>query len=198
MSLPTDPFIKMIRHMCTKDKVVQSLYQRTISWADVPSDDEILELDDWKSYQKMIAHAKDAYKNHVTAHKKVYTIPQRSKTKKHCNQIIVATRTPYTLKHRSESTKKEMVEEIIHQTPTDYEAVMDSIVPPSDLAPFILPNEVSNEMAPNEMAPNEMATKIIEVTEPIKNKKISSLYSLYRYVVLSIIMILLYSVMKHK
>ena len=101
----SDPFTKMIRQMCTKDKVVQSLYQRTISWSDVPSDDEVLEMDDWKAYEKIEAHAKEAYKNHLAA-RKVYAIPQRSKTKKHAQ---VATRTPYaTLKQRSEAHTKEL------------------------------------------------------------------------------------------
>lgn len=191
MSSPTDPFTKMIRHMCTKDKVVQSLYEHTISWADVPSDDEVLELDDWKSYQKMIVRAKDSYKNHVAAHKKVYTIPQRVKTKKQCNQVVVATRTPYiTLKHRLESNQKEIVEEIVHQPPTDYEAVMDPIVPPSDLAPFIL----SNVTASYEMAP----TKMIEVTEPIKHKTISFSPYLYHYIFLSVIIILVYNATMYK
>ncbi len=173
-----DPFITMIRQMCTKDKVVQLLYQNAISWSDVPSDDDVLELDDWKSYEKIATRAKEAYQHHVTAHKKVYTIPQRSKTKKHCNKI--ASRIPYiTLKQRSEPTKEiveEIVEEIVHQPPIEYQEM--ELIPP-------------NEMAPNEMA----STEIIEINpEPIK--KISSLYVLYYLVFLSLI-IILYR-MKHK
>ena len=159
----SDPFTKMIRQMCTKDKVVQSLYQRTISWSDVPSDDEVLEMDDWKAYEKIEAHAKEAYKNHLAA-RKVYAIPQRSKTKKHAQ---AATRTPYaTLKQRSEAhtkelntkepvtkelntkepvtkepvTKepvtKEIVEEIVHQTPIEYEEV--NVVDSGELPPVII------------------------------------------------------------
>jgi hypothetical protein len=170
-----DPFTQMIRNMCTKDKIVQSLYQHTITWADVPSDDDVLEMDDWKSYQKMEMHAKEAYKNHLTTHKKVYTIPQRTKVKKHCNQV--ASRIPYAnLKQRTapESTiQKEIVEEIVHQPPVEYQE-MESI----------RLNKIVEE-PPQEMesiCPNE----IVEVhPEPIKT--ISTLYVLYCIIFLSLI-----------
>lgn len=74
MKPSTDPLIQKLRLMCTKDKIVQALYHNKISWSDVPSDDDVLELDDWKSYEKMEARAKEAYQHHVAA--------QRSKTKK--------------------------------------------------------------------------------------------------------------------
>jgi hypothetical protein len=191
-----DPFITMIRQMCTKDKVVQALYQRTISWSDVPSDDDMLELDDWKSYEKIVTRAKDAYKNHVTSQKKVYTIPQRTKTKKHCNQI--ASRIPYiTLKHRSESTK-EIVEEIVHQSPVEYEEPHDSILPRSELAPITLVAEELSSTLTEELSSTlastlteELVLQEIVPTKIVEVNKIS-LSSLYRYVILSLIIILVY------
>jgi hypothetical protein len=163
MLSPTDPFIQKIRQMCTKDKVVQSLYQRAISWSDVPSDDEVLEMDDWKAYEKIEARAKEAYRHHHAA-QKVYTIPQRSKKKKHAQ---VVTRIPYaTLKQRSEApmkepvtkepvmkelntkepvtkepvTKeintKEIIEEIVHQSPVEYEEL--EVVHSCELPPVMI------------------------------------------------------------
>jgi len=79
--------------MCLKDAVVQSLYTGHISWADIPSDDDTLELDDWKSYNKIQEYAKTSYQ-------RVYNTRQRreqmrSTIKKQSNY----TRTPYlTLK----------------------------------------------------------------------------------------------------
>lgn len=198
-----DPFTTMIRQMCTKDKVVQALYQGTISWSDVPSDDDVLELDDCKSYEKIATRAKEAYKNHVTA-QKVYTIPQRSKTKKHGSKV--ASRIPYiTLKHRSEPTK-EIVEEIVHQLPIEYEEPMDSILAPSELAPVILattlaPVILAPTLAPVILAPT-LATTL--ATEPIQHEfastkivevsKISP--SFHQYILLSVMIILAYLFMK--
>ena len=168
-----DPFTTMIRKMCTKDKIVQSLYQHTISWGDVPSDDDVLELDDWKSYQKIKTRAKEAYQHHVTA-QKVYTIPQRSKAKK-CDKV--ASRIPYAaLKQRSESKiVEEIIQEIVHQPPVEYQEME------------LVPNQIVSqpveyqEIVPNEIVPNE----IIEVhPDPIKN--ISSLYVLYCIIFLSL------------
>jgi hypothetical protein len=184
-----DPFTTMIRQMCTKDKIVQLLYQHTISWGDVPSDDDVLELDDWKSYQKIKTRAKEAYQHHV-ASQKVYTIPQRSKAKKHCDKI--ASRIPYiALKQRLESTK-EIIQEIVSQPPVEYqemELVPNEIVPqPPTEYQEIVPNEIVpqppieyQEIVSNQMAP----TEIIEVyPKPIKN--ISSLYVLYCIIFLSL------------
>ena len=79
--------------MCLKDKIIQSLYHNNISWSDIPSDDDILELDDWKSYNKVKEYAKTSYQQ-------VYNIRRRREKmsftikKQHNN-----TRVPYiTLK----------------------------------------------------------------------------------------------------
>lgn len=204
----SDPFIQKIRQMCTRDKVVQSLYQRTISWSDVPSDDDMLELDDWKSYEKIAARAKDAYKIHVTSQKKVYTNPQRSKTKKHCNQIVVTSRIPYATLKQSRSipetivTKKlENQDVMVYQTPVKYEEPMDSVLPPSELAPVTLLDAtcvaaelvatvVTEELVSHEIVP----TKIVEVNNIPFTFPLSSFY---RYVFLSVI-ILVYTVIMNK
>lgn len=198
-----DPFITMIRQMCTKDKVVQALYQRTISWSDVPSDDDVLELDDWKSYVKIEKRAKEAYKNHLTA-QKVYTIPQRSKTKKHCNKI--ASRIPYiTLKQRSEPTK-EIVEEIVHQPPVEYEEPVDSVLTLSELAlselaPVILATTLAPVILAPTLAPVILAPTL--TTEPIQHEiastkivEVSKISPSFQYILLSVMIILAYLFMK--
>ena len=189
-----DPFITMIRQMCTKDKVVQALYQRTISWSDVPSDDDVLELDDWKSYVKIEKRAKEAYKNHLTA-QKVYTIPQRSKTKKHCNKI--ASRIPYiTLKQRSEPTK-EIVEEIVHQPPVEYEEPVDSVLALSELAlSELAPVILATTLAPVILAPTLTTEPIQHEIASTKIVEVSKFSRSFQYILLSVMIILAYLFMK--
>lgn len=223
---PTDPLIQKIRQMCTKDKVVQSLYQRAISWSDVPSDDEVLEMDDWKAYEKIEARAKEAYKNHLAA-RKVYAIPQRSKTKKHAQ---VATRTPYaTLKQRSEAHTKEPVmkepitKESVMKEPVTKEAVtkeavtkelntkeiIEEIVHQSPVKYEELEVVHSSELPPVMIAmrttrvathvPKIVPAKIIpaKIIPKIEVNTIS-FPSFYQYVILSLITILIYYVNKSK
>lgn len=213
---PTDPLIQKIRQMCTKDKVVQSLYQHTISWSDVPSDDEVLELDDWKAYEKIAERAKESYKNHLAA-RKVYAIPQRSKTKKHAQ---VATRTPYaTLKQRSEAhtkesvTKepvmkepvmkepvmKEIVEEIVHQSPVEYEEL--EVVHSSELPPVIIATRATN--ITTNITTHDMHAALSHEIVPAKivpkiEVNTISFPSFYQYIILSLITILIYYVNKSK
>ena len=193
-----DPFTTMIRQMCTKDKIVQSLYQHTISWGDVPSDDDVLELDDWKSYQKIKTRAKEAYQHHVTS-QKIYTIPQRSKAKKHCDKIV--SRIPYAaLKQRTalESIKK-IVEKIVEETvhpPIEYQEIVSppigyqEIVPPPIEYQEIMQNKiVPQPIEYQEIVPNKMiSTEMIAVHfEPIKTNL--SLYVLCCILCLSLIII---------
>ena len=206
-----DPFTMMIRKMCTKDKIVQSLYQHTISWGDVPSDDDVLELDDWKSYQKIKTRAKEAYQHHVTA-QKVYTIPQRTKMKK-CDKV--ASRIPYAaLKQRSESKIVEKIAEKIAEEivspPIEYQEIVPNEMVPQPIEyqemshpveyqemshPVEYQEIVPNEMVPQpieyqEIVPNEMAsTEMIVIhSEPIKTN--SSLYVLCCIFCLSLIIII--------
>ncbi len=79
--------------MCSKDAVVQSLYTGRISWADIPSDDDVLELDDWESYNKIYEYAKTSYQRLYNARQRREQM--RFTIKKQNNH----TRTPYlTLK----------------------------------------------------------------------------------------------------
>ena len=90
-SMLSDPFIYRLSQMCLKDPVVQSLYTGRVSWADIPSDDDDLELDDWKSYNKIQEYAKTSYQ-------RVYNARQR---REHLRSTIKkqSNRTPYlTLK----------------------------------------------------------------------------------------------------
>ena len=137
-----DPLIQRLRQMCMKDKIVQSLYQNKILWSDVPSDDDELKLDDWKSYEMMEKRAKEAYLHHIST--------QRSKTKK--NSQIASN---HTRKHRALAVvpvlpvspalipvipvvpvvpvvKKEIVENhIVYQPPIEYEEM--DVVPSTEL-----------------------------------------------------------------
>jgi hypothetical protein len=223
MLSPTDPLIQKIRQMCTKDKVVQSLYQRAISWSDVPSDDEVLEMDDWKAYEKIEARSKEAYRHHH-ASQKVYTIPQRSKKKKHAQ---VATRIPYTtLKQRSENpmkepvtkepvtkepvtkepvTKelntKEIIEEIVHQSPVEYEEL--EVVHSCELPPVVItthvPVRATTRTTHAALSHEIIPAKIIpaKIIPKIEVNTIS-FPSFYQYVILSLITILIYYVNKSK
>ena len=92
-SMLSDPFIYRLSQMCLKDPVVQSLYHGRLSWADIPSDDEPLELDDWESYNKVRNYAKTSYQQVYNARQRREQM--RSTTKKQNNR----SRTPYlTLK----------------------------------------------------------------------------------------------------
>ena len=89
-SMLSDPFIYRLSQMCLKDPVVQSLYTGRVSWADIPSDDDDLELDDWESYNKMHEYAKTSYQ-------RVYSARQRRENTRFT--IKNQSRTPYlTLK----------------------------------------------------------------------------------------------------
>ena len=91
-SMLSDPFIYRLSQMCLKDAVVQSLYTGRVSWADIPSDDD-LELDDWESYNKIQEYAKTSYQQVYNARQRREQM--RSTIKKQSNHA----RTPYlTLK----------------------------------------------------------------------------------------------------
>jgi len=97
----SDPFIYKLSQMCSKDAVVQSLYTGRVSWADIPSDDDVLELDDWESYNKIHEYAKTSYQ-------RVYNTRQRREQMRFTNKKQNNhTRTPYlTLKqNRFESLR---------------------------------------------------------------------------------------------
>lgn len=66
-----DPFIRNLHKMCRKDDLVtQQLITGTISWADVPSDDDIMELEGWRAYAEIQNRAKSAYHRTVRSQKR--------------------------------------------------------------------------------------------------------------------------------
>jgi len=71
MSHRFDPFIQKLHTMCRKDDIItQQLIAGTISWADVPSDDDdLLELEGWRAYAEVEKRAKSAYHRTVRSQK---------------------------------------------------------------------------------------------------------------------------------
>jgi len=66
-----DPFIRNLHTMCRKDDLAtQQLITGTISWADVPSDDDIMELEGWRAYAEIQNRAKSAYHRTVRNQKR--------------------------------------------------------------------------------------------------------------------------------
>lgn len=66
-----DPFIRNLHTMCRKDDLTtQQLITGTISWADVPSDDDIIELEGWRAYAEIQHRAKSAYHRTVRSQKR--------------------------------------------------------------------------------------------------------------------------------
>jgi hypothetical protein len=66
-----DPFIRNLHKMCRKDDIAtQQLIAGTISWADVPSDDDIMELEGWRAYAEIQNRARNAYHRTVRIQKR--------------------------------------------------------------------------------------------------------------------------------
>ena len=65
-----DPFIRNLHKMCRKDDIAtQQLIAGTISWADVPSDDDLMDLEGWRAYAEIQNRAKNAYHRTVRIQK---------------------------------------------------------------------------------------------------------------------------------
>ena len=126
MIYSSDPFIQHLHKMCRKDDVItQRLIAGTISWADVPSDDDILELEGWRAYAEVEKRAKSAYHRTIRTQKR----PMQRSTVKQVQPTHVG-RMPYSLM-KQEQTKhvlsegrmtpvKEIVDVVV-QSPTEYE-----------------------------------------------------------------------------
>ena len=121
-----DPFIQNLHKMCRKDDIVtQQLIAGTISWSDVPSDDDILELEGWRAYAEVQHRAKSAYHRTIRTQKR--NIP-RSTIKQVQPRPIG--RTPYHIM-KQEQTKHVMSEgrvtpvkeivDVVVQSPIEYE-----------------------------------------------------------------------------
>lgn len=120
-----DPFIRNLHKMCRKDDIAtQQLIAGTISWADVPSDDDIMELEGWRAYAEIQNRARNAYHRTVRSQKH----PVQRLTVKH-PQSKPMERKPYHVL-RQEQTKhivengritpvKEIVDMVV-QPPMEY------------------------------------------------------------------------------
>lgn len=127
MTVVSDPFIEHIRELCKNDPIMNGLIHHTISWADVPSDDEPLELEGWRSYQAVQQRATSAYRRTVRHERKAQL---HRATVKHAPPME---RKPYVIL-KQEYTKKVLlpngrvspvkeVVEVVYQEPVEYEEV---------------------------------------------------------------------------
>lgn len=128
MTILSDPFIKDIRKLCIHDPVMNQLINNTISWADVPSDDDILELEGWRAYEVIKNRAKSAYHRTVRNDKK----PEGHRhTVKHATPQPPMGRMPYHIMRQSRTNNiilsngrvspvKEIID-VVCQTPVEYE-----------------------------------------------------------------------------
>jgi len=168
MTVSSDPFIIELRKLCMNDKVMNQLIANTISWADVPSDDDILELEGWRSYQAIKQRAKTAYHHTVRSQKRAQS--QRY-TVKHPSQPPPMGRKPYSVM-KQELTKhiivqgrvspiKEVVD-VVYQEPAVYEEP-DIIEPPISFT-----TKISTEtfVKISDTLPVE-ASVIVPIKEPI-------------------------------
>jgi hypothetical protein len=125
MTITSDPFINDIRKLCKNDAVMNQLIANSISWADVPSDDDILELDGWRSYQVVKQRAKTAYHRTVRSEKGSHPLRQTVK------QVSPVVRKPYLIM-KQERTKNVLlangrvspireIVEVVYQKPIEYE-----------------------------------------------------------------------------
>ena len=119
----TDPFIQKLHAMCRKEDIVMNqLIAGTISWADVPSDDDdVLELEGWRAYAKVEMHAKSAY--HRTMRDRKHGQRATSKQRPlgripYC--IMKQEQTKHVLSHGRLTPVKEILDVVI-QAPVDYE-----------------------------------------------------------------------------
>ena len=68
----SDPFIQRLRERCKHDHIMTKLINNTISWGDVPSDEENpMELEGWRAYKKVEEQARAAYRRTVRHQKQV-------------------------------------------------------------------------------------------------------------------------------
>jgi hypothetical protein len=147
-----DPFIQKLHKMCRKDDIVtQQLIAGTISWADVPSDDDILELEGWRAYAEVQNRAKSAYHRTVRSQKRVM---QRVTVKQ--PQVKPMERKPYLImkqeqtKHIVENGRVTPVKEIVDvvvQPPMEYHETDIEFITTQDIieSQMVQPVEVQVE-----------------------------------------------------
>jgi hypothetical protein len=120
-----DPFIQNLHKMCRKDDIVtQRLIARSISWADVPSDDDdILELEGWRAYAEVEKRAKTAYHYTIRTQKRVMprsTIKQVKPMGRIPYHIMKQEQTKHVLSEGRMMPVKEIVDMVV-QSPIEYE-----------------------------------------------------------------------------
>lgn len=160
-----DPFIQQLHKMCRKEDIVtQQLIAGTISWADVPSDDDdILELEGWRAYAEVEKRAKTAYHRTIRTQKRVMP---RSTVKQ--VQPIRAGRMPYLIM-KQEQTKhvlsegritpvKEIVDMVV-QEPVEYEETNMECIPSYETESLVKA-EVESKVEP------EVEPKVESEVEP--------------------------------
>jgi hypothetical protein len=127
MIYSSDPFIQSLQKMCRKDDMItQRLIAGTISWADVPSDDDdILELEGWRAYAEVEKRAKTAY--HHTIRNQKRTMPratvkqvQPKSTGRVPYLIMKQEQTKHVLSEGRMTPVKEIVDVVV-QSPVEYE-----------------------------------------------------------------------------
>jgi hypothetical protein len=122
-----DSFIRNLHKMCRKDDIAtQRLIAGTITWADVPSDnDDILELEGWRAYEEVRNRAKNAYHRTIRSQKQ----PMQRATVKHPPlkpmerkpyHILKQEQTKHVLTQGRVTPVKEIVDVVV-QPPVEYE-----------------------------------------------------------------------------
>ena len=130
MSNKVDPLIQKLHSMCRKDDIIMNqLIAGTMSWADVPSDDDVLELEGWKAYAEVHHRAKSAYHRTIRSQKApvqratVKQVPMGRKS----YHIMKQEQTKTILSNGRITPVKEVIDVVV-QVPVEYEEVdMDVI-----------------------------------------------------------------------
>ena len=120
-----DPFIRNLHKMCRKDDIAtQQLIAGTISWADVPSDDDIMELEGWRAYAEIQNRAKNAYHRTVRSQKRPIqratvkqVLPKPMERKPY--HILKQEQTKHIVENGRITPVKEIVDVIV-QPPVEY------------------------------------------------------------------------------
>jgi hypothetical protein len=127
-----DPFIRNLHKMCRKDDIAtQQLIAGTISWADVPSDDDIMELEGWRAYAEIQNRAKNAYHRTVRSQKRPVqratvkqVLPKPMERKPY--HILKQEQTKHIVENGRITPVKEIVDVIV-QPPVEYKEDVEFI-----------------------------------------------------------------------
>jgi hypothetical protein len=179
-----DPFIRNLHKMCRKDDIAtQQLIAGTISWADVPSDDDILELEGWRAYAEIQNRAKSAYHRTVRIQKH----PVQRLTVKH-PQPKPMERKPYLIM-KQEQTKnivengritpvKEIVDVVV-QPPMEYHETDIEFITTQAIIESQMEKPVEIQVETKVETPVETHVEIeeIEIIAPVKTTQLTKRHS---------------------